>query len=252
MQQYFIEQTIEEQKSIWMNQEQAHHIAHVMRMREGEIIRIVDAKSAIYHAAVHYDKKNVMACIQDAIVDHTKNTVEITLLQGMIKKEKWDFLLQKSAELGVNTIVPFLSSRSVVKNKEERLDKKMIRWNKILLEACEQCKRSTLVRLEEPCTLKDLSQYKSEVNLIAYEDADACSEKLSTILKQYPYARSITLAIGCEGGFSKEEVAYLCAQGFARISLGTRILRAETAALAGINSISFYYEMVGEEHENSL
>lgn len=251
MQQYFIEQEITQQKRIRMNKEQAHHITHVMRMKEGQQIRIADQKN-LYLAAVHYENNETYAMICDSIEDHTKNAVEITLLQAMIKKEKWDFLLQKSAELGVDRIVPFLSSRSVVKAKEERQDKKKQRWQKILQEACEQCKRSTLVPIEDPCDIKELTRYKSELNLIAYEDADAISEKLSHVLKQHPHISSLTLAIGCEGGFSKEEVDELCRQGFIRVSLGTRILRAETAAIAGINAISFYYEMVGEEHENTI
>lgn len=246
MQQYFIEQHAEPAVRILMSDEQAHHISHVMRMKEQEQIRIVDPASSLYLAAVHYEGKQVYADILEPIVDMTRNRVKITLLQGMIKKEKWDFLLQKSAELGVDRIVPFTSSRSVVKAKEERLDKKMQRWNKILLEACEQCKRSTRVDLCEPCDLKQTINFAGDLNLIAYEDADACSEKLCDVLKQHPDVSHVTLAIGCEGGFSKEEVDMFVAQGWHRVSLGTRILRSETAAMAGINSISFFYEMAGE------
>lgn len=127
------------------------------------------------------------------------------------------------------------------------MDKKLLRWNKILLEACEQCKRSTLVDLKEPCLLKDAARYKSELNIIAYEDADATSEKLHRLLAKYPKISSVTIAIGSEGGFSKEEVSMLMEMGYHRVSLGARILRAETAALAAIHGTSFYYDMAGDK-----
>ncbi|MGX8834213.1 16S rRNA (uracil(1498)-N(3))-methyltransferase [Amedibacillus sp. YH-ame6] len=246
MQQYFIEEIVEQQKQIHMNEEQSHHIAHVMRMREHEQIRIVDKDANIYLASVHYEGRDVFAYLLESIVDTTKNPIRITLLQGMIKKEKWDFLLQKSAELGVDEIVPFISSRTVVKAKEERMDKKMQRYQKILQEACEQCKRSTLVQLQEPMDMKKAAAYTSDLNLIAYEDADIQSDKLSTLLKQNKEIQSVSIVIGCEGGFSKEEVSTFEALGYKRVSLGSRILRAETAAIASIHALSFFYELEGE------
>lgn len=252
MQQYFIETCVNKQKNILMGKEQARHISHVMRMKENEVIRIVDCHARIFHAQIHYENKQVYACIMEQIEDHTRNAVDITLLQGLIKKDKWDYLLQKSAELGVTSIVPFISSRCVVKTKEERMDTKMQRWNKILLEGCEQCKRSTLVNLHEPCDMKSAAELGKGLKLIAYEDADVQSEKLVNVLKMHPNIKDVTLAIGCEGGFSKDEIAYFQSLGYQRVSLGTRILRAETAALAGVNAIAFYYDMVGDNDENTI
>lgn len=247
MQQYSIETATMVDETIQLNKEQAHHIAHVMRMKEGERIRIADANAHLYYASVVYEGNDVKALIQEGIADHTKNAVQITLLQGMIKGEKWDYLLQKSAELGVDRLVPFVSSRCVVKSKEEKLDKKMQRWNKILQEGCEQCKRSTQVNLTQPQGFANLVHYKSDLNLIAYEDADRCSERLVDVLKQYPNSTSVSIVIGPEGGFSKEEVTSMVQAGFHRVSLGERILRAETAALSMTNSIAFYYDMAGEK-----
>ena len=118
--------------------------------------------------------------------DCSQTSVELILAQGMIKGEKWDYLLQKSAELGVAEIIPFVSSRCVVKIKDEKSEKKIVRWNKILCEACEQCKRSTLVRLQPPCTFSQLSQIDADLRLIAYEDADCKSERLCEVLRAHP------------------------------------------------------------------
>lgn len=246
MQQYFIEEETSVGQNVQLNKEQAHHITNVMRMREFERIRIVDTQEQMFFAKVQFKEKAVFAQIEETIEDRTRTNVTITLAQGLIKGEKWDYLLQKSAELGVSKLVPFTSSRCVVKTKDEKQDKKLARWNKILLEACEQCKRSTLVELVAPTTLSELSEHRSQLNLLAYEDADVSSERLCDILMSHRNITSVTIVIGCEGGFSKEEVVQLEQSGFLRVSLGARILRAETAALSLVNTTAFFYDMQGE------
>ena len=215
-------------------------------MKDHAIVRIVDVAYTIFLASIQKVNKEVKATILEQIEDKTKLPIKVTLVQGLIKGEKWDFLLQKTSELGVHTIVPFSSKRSVVKTKKESIDKKLMRWNKISLEACEQCKRSTLVQIEEPISFSEITNYKSQLNIIAYEDADCESESLGKIMKQNPNITSITFVVGCEGGFDKEEVAYLEKHGFQRVSLGTRILRAETAAMYVVNAANFYYDMDDE------
>ncbi len=249
MQQYFIENIVQVFDRICLCEDQAHHIANVMRMRKGEKIRIVDANQQLFLAHVQFEGKQVYACIDEMIIDTSKSNVDIILAQGLLKKEKWDFLLQKSAELGVSEIIPFISSRSVVKNKEERQDKKLARWNKILLEACEQSKRTSLVALHETCHIKQLKEIEADVKLVAYEDADIVSQRMVDVLKQHQNVKCIVVAIGCEGGFSLEEVEMLEQYGFIRVSLGSRILRAETAAMSTIANLSFYYDMIVEENK---
>lgn len=249
MQQYFLMKSIQINDVLEMDKEQSHHIANVMRMKPEEKIRIADGFGHVYLAHVMFKNKKVFAVVDEEIVDITLPNISITLAQGLIKKEKWDFLLQKCAELGVSRILPFVSSRCVVKAKEDRQDKKKERWNKILLEACEQCKRSTLVELEDTCSFSALKNEEADLKLIAYENADRVSYKLSDIVKQHPNAKSAVVVIGCEGGFSLEEVEELEHAGYQRVSLGSRILRAETAAMSMIDRIGFYYdEMAGELH----
>lgn len=246
MQQYFIPSITKVGEDVFLNSEQAHHILTVLRMKDHAMVRIVDAASTIFLASIQKVNKEVKATILEQVEDKTKLPIKVTLVQGLIKGEKWDFLLQKTSELGVHTIVPFSSKRSVVKTKKESIDKKLMRWNKISLEACEQCKRSTLVQIEEPISFSEITNYKSQLNIIAYEDADCESESLGKIMKQNPNITSITFVVGCEGGFDKEEVAYLEKHGFQRVSLGTRILRAETAAMYVVNAANFYYDMDDE------
>lgn len=247
MQQYFISKNIKIGDCVVFDEEQAHHIRIVLRMRDQEVVRLVDQKNHIFHAHVQKEKKQVQASVFKQVEDKSKSPVKITLIQGLLKGEKWDFLLQKASELGVHSIVPFVSKRSVAKIKEETLDKKLIRWKKIALEACEQSKRSTLVDIQKPITFSQIAQYASQYNIIAYEEADVQGESLGAFLKQNPHITSISIVIGCEGGFEQEEVAYLKEQGFHCISLGGRILRAETAAMYGISALQLYGEMMYEK-----
>ena len=253
MQQYFVDASLCVNQEVEMNKEQAHHIGNVMRMKQGEIIRLADYDEHMFFAHVNFKNNKVYAIIDEPIEDHTKTAIDITLAQGLIKKEKWDFLLQKCAELGVSRIVPFTSSRTVVKAKDEKQDKKLQRWNKILQEGCEQCKRSSLVTLDAPTTFVSLLEKSKDydLKLIAYENADIKSTALKDVLRNHKTISNVFVVCGCEGGFSDEEVQKLEAEGFLRISLGARILRAETAAMSLVNQISFFYEMVGDGHDES-
>lgn len=249
MQQYFINDIAIIGQRIMFDPEQAHHIQHVLRMKNKDVVRISDQEQQLFFVSLEMEHKEVYGMVVEAIDDHTKSTVDIVLIQGLIKGEKWDYLIQKACELGVTTIVPFVSSRSVVKVVDEKMDKKLARWNKIALEACEQCKRSTLVKVLKPISFEDIPQYLSDFNIIAYEEADIQSEKLYSVLARQSTCTSISCVIGCEGGFNQDEVKYLNHHGFTRVSLGSRILRAETAALSIVNSIEFYYEMIGVSND---
>lgn len=228
MQQYFIKTKIEE-KEIILDGDVAFHIQKVMRMKPETKIRLVDSESRCFLAAVQYRRDQVAAVILSEIEESSEMKCEVTLIMGLIRQEKWDLLLQKCSELGVKRIVPMISSRNVVKTKEEKIEKKLERWNKITQEACEQCKRFEIAEVLMPIKLNQCEQYKSEVNLIAYENAEAISEDIRSLLKKG--CSGITVMIGPEGGFSEEEVEQAERMGFKRCSLGKRILRAETAAM---------------------
>ena len=146
----------------------------------------------------------------------------------MIRREKFELVLQKAAELGVSRIVPFESSRCVVHAKKEKGERQLSRWQDIVKEAAEQCKRNQIPAVEEICSLKDLGEFKSEVNCAPYENAYGTSRFLSDAVDG---RKSITIVIGPEGGFSEEEIKQLQQMGFEAVTLGSRILRAETASL---------------------
>lgn len=240
MQQYFVKGELALGESVILDAMQLHHIQHVLRMHEGDQICLADAASQLFVAELKQHKDTFCAVVKEQLPSCTP-AVEIILAAALIKGERWDFLCQKCTELGVSIIQPLMTRRCVVKLKDSDIAKKTIRWNRIAQEACEQCRRSDLVQIMAPCTLKDLVQQEAELKLLAYEHADQVSERMFDIIKAYPNVKKIICVIGPEGGFCEEEAVYLQAHGFLSVSLGARILRAETAAISIVNLLSSLY-----------
>lgn len=240
MQQYFVEQPLVLHKEQPLTNDQCHHILHVMRMRSGDVVRLADDNGAVMLAELRVQEGRVWA-LPTAIVPAAQEGAPITLIMGLIKGERWEWAIQKAAELGAARIVPLQSRYCVVRLAEEKLEKKLARWQTIAREASEQCKRSTIMKVERPITMRELADVRSEQNLIAYERCDATSRSLAGALRGHSPA-SISVMIGCEGGFSEEEAMQAKELGFAWVSLGPRILRAETAAMAVLANISYEWE----------
>ncbi|MFV0380270.1 MAG: RsmE family RNA methyltransferase [Anaerorhabdus sp.] len=240
MQQYMIDTEIVLGKKINFNNEQNHHIKDVMRMKEKSLVRVVNPfdKSSGF-VAVFYEENNAYGeVIEIDEVTHELN-VKICLCIGILKKDKWEYLLQKATELGVSKIVPFESERTVVKKNSDKQQKKNNRWNKIMLEASEQSKREIVPELCEIQKFKNILKFKSQINLLAYEDVSHSASSISSTISN---ELSVTIVIGPEGGFSEKEINYLTDNNFKCVSLGKRILRAETAAC---HSLSVIGELIG-------
>ena len=217
MQQYFFDKEIQSDEIIELDKEVLHHLIKVLRKDSDYTFRIADMKGKIFHAHLIDDKR----CMIDEFLDENNELdCNITCILSLIKNDKFELCIQKLTELGVKRIVPYNARRSVVKIREK---KKLERFEKIAREASEQCHRNFIPEICDPCDLKDLKNYLSERNYICYE-----SEKnISDIDK----SSSVTYIIGPEGGFEDQEYEKIVSMGFESISLGKRILRAETAAL---------------------
>ena len=172
----------------------------------------------------------------------------VTLIYGLPKGDKFEFVIQKASELGVSTIVPYAACRSVSVISKDKESKKLERWNKIAKEASEQSKRNKLVTVEKVCDLEQILNYKSKLNLVAYEDVsgEGCNKLNNLLNKGYD---SITIIVGPEGGFEQREVDFLMDNGFEVVSLGKRILRSETAPLFMLSVIGYVYECGGNNEE---
>ena len=210
----------------------AHHISRVLRMAVGEEAEFAAGDGRLFVGRLaEMTKTEVLVKLLSQKAAPADTKVQVTLYQGLPKGDKLELIIQKCTELGVSRIVPFQSSRTVVKLEQDKIDKKLERWQKIVQEASQQCKRTQRPQVCAPIELADAGAWRSEQNFVAYEDEALHGGLLSAQLEK---GRSVTLVIGPEGGFSPAEIERLQAQGYRCCSLGKRILRAETAAVAAV------------------
>ena len=240
MQQYFVSGKHTIGDEVMLSKAQQHHIKTVLRMKEGASIRLADEDAQIFLAEVRIQGSNLSAVLTKRLPSFIPR-VHITIGAALIKGERWDYMCQKCSELGVSTIQPLMTSRCVVKIKETDIAKKTERWNKITMEACEQCQRADLVRVKPPCDLSSILTHQAELKLFAYERADMQNERLLDVVNRFPDVKDILCIVGPEGGFSDVEANQLIENGFHTVSLGPRILRAETAAISVVNLLSLLY-----------
>jgi len=217
MQQYFIDQELELNNEYSLDKDIVYHLKKVLRAKDGELFRLCDSKHFIYECSL----KNSNAYVLSKIDENNELNTNLTAIISLIKADKFEMTLQKLTELGVTRIVPFYAERSIIKVKDN--EKKLERYKKILKEASEQSHRNIIPQIVEPIRIEQIKDYMSELNLFAYEKDDNIESKFT--------AKSITFVTGPEGGFTLSEVAKFKALGFKIVSLGKRILRAETAAI---------------------
>lgn len=237
MQQYFCDYPLNVGDEYYFEPNQAHHAKNVVRLNNEKVRLVYDGKG---YFATCRSKGDDFVAVVDSVDERVNEIgVEVTLAIAMIRKERFELILQKAAELGVTKIVPFESSRCVAKYKKEKSDKILRRYRDILLEASEQCKRNYIPEIVEPIRFSEIGDYISELNFVPYENAYGNSKFFTDLLTE---KRSITIAIGPEGGFSEEEIEYLLFNSFEKVTLGSRILRAETAAIYVCSIVSEKFE----------
>lgn len=218
---------------------QMHHMKDVLRM-DGDTVRLVQNGIGWYGSVVKHGKDLAIE-IKQQDPDVNELPYELTLCIALVRKEKFELILQKAGELGASRIVPFVSSRCVVREKKEKADRQKERWQSILQEAAEQCKRNRIPEITDIVSLHDLKNFTSDCSVVPYEKAYEKSPMLSSLLVK----GSVSAAIGPEGGFSEEEIQELENDGFHCVSLGSRILRAETAAFYTMSVIGEWMENHG-------
>lgn len=237
MQRYFT--SFKDEKNITISNDDIFHIVKVMRMKINDQFEI-NNDGDIYLAQINSLAPFSFKILKKIDENHELKT-KITLLYCLPKGDKIDLVLQKATELGVNQIVLVNSSRCIAKINDENKKKKLARFNKIIKEATEQCKRNNLPALKDVIKFNEISNYQSDLNLIAYENSKMSNQELKDILRNFK-GNTVTILIGAEGGFSKEEVEYALKNNFISISLGNRILRSETSVFNLLSILGYELE----------
>ena len=210
------------------------HVVRVLRLKEGDSITLFNGFDAFQYTATlcNVSKKSAEIKINAQEENNTESPLNIHLGQGISRGDRMDFTLQKSVELGVNTITPLFTERCGVKLNVERLETKRQQWQKIVISACEQSGRTSGPIVTEPMLLADwLKQETSALKINLHPKAQ------HSIMSLPIENTRVRLLIGPEGGLSDEEITQANDHGFIDVLLGPRVLRTETAALTAITAL---------------
>lgn len=210
--------------------ENHRHAIQVLRLKMDEKLILFNGKGGEYLTTLnHIDKRKSQVHIESFTSVDRESPLHITLALATIKPDKMDFALQKAVELGVSVIQPMMTSRSVIKIK--RLEKKMQHWQGVIIAACEQSGRTVIPQLNEPLVFEKLLENSTSTCITMLPDA---TQKITHL--KLDDKKPITLFIGPEGGFTNQEEKLMQQHAFQAVNFGCRILRAETAVIAGITA----------------
>lgn len=231
---YFVE--IKKDNQFIINNKDVHHIKNVVKLKNEEVIECVYQQEVYQTKIIDLTLENQVIVEIISKFEAITNNIKKVLIAGVLREQKWDYLLQKSTELGVDEIIPVVFKRNVVKIDVKKIDQKLQRWQAICDTAAKQAKRTTIPVVKQLISnLKDLNNNLCDLNLVAWEEEK--NIKLKTYLTQN--FNSISFIIGCEGGIDESEIKILHEIGFKNVSLGSNILRAETAPSYILSSLIY-------------
>ena len=233
MQRYFAVEK-KENKFI-LKDDDYYHIKVVMRLKPTEKVEVVYLKKVYL---CYIDDNYEVELIKE--IEVKELNIESTLILPLLKEQKMDLILQKSTELGVSKIMFFNAKRSII--KFDVITKKIERWTKICKEAAEQSKRNQIPHLYRVIDFNGLHDIEADVKMVAYEEEAGPTTSFNKIVESIKPEQSIAVLIGPEGGFSDHEILLATKQGFRKVSLGRRILRAETASFYALSVIANFLE----------
>jgi len=228
-----VDAPLEVGREVALPEDVASHLLRVLRLDLGDACVLFNGDGHDYDARIsHLGKREARATIVAARKIDNESPLRITLLQGIARGEKMDWILQKATELGVHRILPASSDRSEVKLDAQRADKRLVHWRGIVVSACEQSARATVPEVAAPQSLADAATKRAGRGFILDPFADASLSSLRGI-----ELRECTIAIGPEGGWSPRDRGQLVAAGYEGLRLGPRVLRTETAGIAAIAAL---------------
>ena len=216
-----------------LSEDTAHHAIHVLRLREGDEVALFNGRGGEFAARIaSIQRLRIMVDLLQHRPLERESPLRVTLVQGVSAGERMDSTVRKAVELGVAEVQPVLAARSVARPKGERADSRRAHWQKVVIAACEQCGRN---RIPEVHPLVEVKDYRPGAPATKILLSPLARQPLS---KQSLEGNAFILAAGPEAGFTAEEEAALVDAGFVPASLGPRVLRTETAALAALAALN--------------
>lgn len=234
MHRFIVKEGLAAGELVALSSEEAAHAFKVLRLREGEEVELTDGAGKLFSAELtEVSREQVTAQVHEEL-DGKESPVCITLYQGYPKADKLELIVQKLTELGACRIVPVVMERSVAKPDPKDKGKRRERLQRIAQEAAKQCGRGMVPEVEEAITWKQAKARFEEHELMLMPWEDARDVHLKDVYKEKLEVRDIAIVIGPEGGISVSEADEAKEKGAVCVTLGPRIMRTETAALASV------------------
>ncbi len=238
----YLDKTLNSGSTVPLTAEAHRHVINVLRLREKDKLIVFNTQGREFSAYIKsIEKKQTLIAVEQQQQNHTTSPLCIELGLSLIKNDKLDFAIQKSVELGVNSITPLAANRSTVKLDSKRELRRHAHWQGIIQSACEQSGRNILPRLNK---LQNISSWlkSSDTPGIVFEPT------ATTGLDKLIRHERLRIIIGPEGGFSKQELTDIAQHRFEQVRLGPRVLRAETAAISAISALQLLWGDLGSGH----
>ena len=246
MHRFFIPAEWIDQERVVITGRQVHQLRNVLRLVASDRIVVLDNTGFEYEVELERVSRGYVSGLVKEIRSAAEPQTKVTLYQALLKGSKFESIIQKCTELGVVALVPMVCQRCVAANRVS--EKNLERWRRIIVEAAEQSGRGKLPALEPEVPFEEACQSAEGFSLLAWEGEKALG--LRTALRGEIYRQriiseknplSVNLFIGPEGGFSPAEVEFAQGCGIVRVTLGNRLLRAETAGLVAASAVLYEY-----------
>jgi 16S rRNA (uracil1498-N3)-methyltransferase len=245
---FFIEEIPSAEGSLAIEGAEAKHIVRVLRMGRGDRLILMDGSGRRFQAVIKSTgHKRVDVTLERTLPTPRPSPVEITACQALLKSKPMDYLIQKTSELGINRVSPFYSERTVFKLNRDRLGSKMKHWRDVAQAAAKQSDRTVPAVIDAPVSFEAMVERwrdRKIMKIILWEGGGG--RDLRNLFKDLPPGDRFVGIVGPEGGFSGEEVGLAGDAGFTPVSLGRRVLRAETAAITMVAVVQYEWGDLGE------
>ncbi len=240
---FYIKNEQKNEDNIFIAGQDAKHIKNVLRYKIGHKVDVYDESGLKYETLIEKfeDDKVLLKIILKKEFEQESN-ISITLFQGLPKGEKMDLIVQKATELGVDEIVPVEMEHSIVRLDAKSAQRKVDRWNKIAYEASKQSGRQFVPKVSNVDILKNIIEKFSKYDIVVLPYEKENRQNLKQLLEKNRNVKNIAVVIGPEGGFSDNDLALLNMSNVHSVTLGSRILRTETAGIAVLSMLLYEFE----------
>ncbi len=244
MPRFYIEPASAKDGVVLLSKKESHHAFSVLRLKNGDNVELFDGRGNTFLGVIAgFEDERLSVKLGEKRLGSSSSPVQITLAVSVIKPERMELLIQKACELGVFSIAPLISDRCVVKLSRERWESKIKRWQKIALETCKQCGQSTIPQIQ---AVQDYKAFVAKVDSFDKILIPTLAVLGGILYSELRESKPGTLLafIGPEGDFTQDEVALAVSHGAKPVSLGSLVLRSETAAIYLLSSINFFYREI--------